>query len=631
MDVLSVTPLLLLLSFLGCCAGQDALPDGPVDAVLGKSVTLKTLVDIPDYIAISWIHNDGSETTNVATALADGSFNVNDLYKGRVTMNNTNGYLHLEGLLASDNGDYSISIIAKGGTKTGEIHLRVLEPVSAVAITSILPEAMEHNSTVVLTCAAKGSYLNILTITGVLRTDLPTPVTCNATNNLESQKSAPFSLIVHYGPDEVSITPPNPPKFLRSKSNLSLSCASPSSPPATFSWYQNQQLLEVAGPVLTLEAIEKLKLGSAVVEYTCRAKNAKTQREASPPAVSFAVMEAVSGAKVSGPMSVLFAGNSSANLSCGPASGWVQSVRWEQDGAALGPGARRFFSPDKSSMLISPLQKEDNGEFTCMLTNPINTDSASYRMVVNYGPEAALVSGESAVEVDTKVVLTCSAASVPPANFTWKFNGTKTDVKTAQYQIEAARYKNTGMYMCEAHNPVTGKTSTHTHTLSVKEEGALDEGLSDGAIAGIVIAVLIALGAAIALLFFCRQKGRVSVLKKFLHTAGDPGQTSDHFVSHDASLDPAGSVQALAKPFPIIPLCLCLCLCPSLAGKDNGNLIFLKQRILSLFPLSSTITGSSPLSLPLFHLVLTNVILHPVSCHFLQEANNTEKQRRFLH
>ncbi|XP_034061041.1 carcinoembryonic antigen-related cell adhesion molecule 5-like [Gymnodraco acuticeps] len=532
MDVLSVTPLLLLLSFLGCCAGQNVLPDGPVEAILGKSVTLKTLVDKPVYFFIIWNHNNGSEQTHVATASHTG-VKVNDPYIGRVTVNQTNGYLHLEGLLASDNGDYSIQIVTDDGTTTtGDIHLRVLEPVSTVVITPSLTEATEHNSTVVLICAAKGSYLKFawlmgtkaivadgkritlkeeklsstLTISGVLRTDLPTPVTCNATNNLESQNSAPFSLIVHYGPDEVSITPPNPPKFLRSKSNFSLSCASPSSPPATFSWYQNQQLLDVTGPVLTLEAIEKLKLDSAVVNFTCRAKNAKTQRAVSSPAVSFAVMEVISGAEVSGPTSVLLAGNSSANLSCKAASGQVQSVRWEQDGVAVSSVARRSFSPDMSSMLISPLQKEDNGEFTCMLTNPINTDSASYRMVVNYGPEAAQVIGDPAVEVDTKVVLTCSAASVPPANFTWKFNGTKTDVKTAQYQIEAARYKNTGMYMCEAHNPVTGKTSTHTHTLSVKEEGALDEGLSDGAIAGIVIAVLIALGAAIALLFFCRQK-----------------------------------------------------------------------------------------------------------------------------
>ncbi|KAK5854492.1 hypothetical protein PBY51_004680 [Eleginops maclovinus] len=405
-------------------------------------------------------------------------------------------------------------------------------PVSGVTIKSSLPEAIEHNSTVVLTCAATGSDLKFawlmgttaivadgkritlkqealsssLTITGVLRTDLPAPVTCTATNSLESKKSAPFSLIVHYGPDEVSITPPNPPKFLRSKSNFSLSCASISSPPATFSWYHGQKMMEVAGPVLTLEVIEKYKLGLAVEEYTCSATNAKTQRVGSSPAVSFAVMEAVSGAKVSGPMSILIAGNSSANLSCAAAAGSVQSTSWKKGGAAVSAGSRLVFSADMSSLLISPLMKEDNGVFTCMLTNPINTDSASYTMLVNYGPEAAMVSGESAVEVETKVVLTCSAASVPPANFTWKFNGTKTDVKAAVYQIEAARYKNTGTYTCEAHNAVTGMTSSHTHILSVKEEGELEEGLSDGAIAGIVIAVLVALGAAIGLIMYCRQK-----------------------------------------------------------------------------------------------------------------------------
>ncbi|KAI4818127.1 hypothetical protein KUCAC02_011489 [Chaenocephalus aceratus] len=564
MDVLSVTPLLLLLSFLGCCAGQNVLPDGPVDAILGKSVTLKTLVDKPVYVFIIWNHNDGSEQTHVATASHTG-VKVNDPYTGRVTVNQTNGYLHLEGLLASDNGDYSINIITEDGTTiTGEIHLRVLEPVSTVVITPSLTEATEHNSTVVLTCDAKGSYLKFawlmgtkaivpdgkritlkeklsstLTITGVLRTDLPTPVTCNATNNLESQNSAPFSLIVHYGPDKVSITPPTlqiPPL----QSNFSLSCASPSSPPATFSWYQNQQLLEVTGPVLTLEAIEALKLGSAVVNFTCRANNAKTQRADSSPAVSFAVMEAISGVEVSGPTSVLRARNSSANLSCRAASGQAQSVRWEQDGVAVSSAARRSFSPDMSSMFIRPLQKEDTGEFTCLLTNPINTDSASYRLLVNYGPEAVQVVGDPAVEVDTNVVLTCSAASEPPANFTWKFNGTKTDIKTAQYQIEAARYKNTGMYMCEAHNAVTGKTSTYTHT-PVRQRGRSagrrtlrrshrwDRDRSPDRSR---------CRHRTALFLQTESAGRVSVLKKFLHSAGDPGQTSDHFVSHDASVQP---------------------------------------------------------------------------------------------
>lgn len=37
-------------------------------------------------------------------------------------------------------------------------------------------------------------------------------------------------------------------------------------------------------------------------------------------------------------------------------------------------------------------------------------------------------------------------------------------------------------------------------------EGELDKGLSDGAIAGIVIAALVVAGAAIALFVYCRQK-----------------------------------------------------------------------------------------------------------------------------
>lgn len=78
------------------------------------------------------------------------------------------------------------------------------------------------------------------------------------------------------------------------------------------------------------------------------------------------------------------------------------------------------------------------------------------------------VTGESKIEVNDEVTLTCAVASVPPANFTWKFNGTKTDVKTATYVIEKAVYKNSGTYTCEAHNAVTGKTAVSTHTLSVK-------------------------------------------------------------------------------------------------------------------------------------------------------------------
>lgn len=74
------------------------------------------------------------------------------------------------------------------------------------------------------------------------------------------------------------------------------------------------------------------------------------------------------------------------------------------------------------------------------------------------------------MEVNDRVILTCSALSVPPANFTWRFNGSVTKVTTATFLIEQAVYKDTGTYTCEAYNAVTGRTGQATHFLTVKGE-----------------------------------------------------------------------------------------------------------------------------------------------------------------
>lgn len=84
------------------------------------------------------------------------------------------------------------------------------------------------------------------------------------------------------------------------------------------------------------------------------------------------------------------------------------------------------------------------------------------------GPEPATVMGVKKVEENHALTLTCSAPSVPPASFTWKFNGTATPEKTDQYTIKQSALINSGMYTCEAYNPVTGKTTSYTHTVEVK-------------------------------------------------------------------------------------------------------------------------------------------------------------------
>ncbi|TNM92647.1 hypothetical protein fugu_018049 [Takifugu bimaculatus] len=477
--------LLVLLSFLGFYAAQEILPEGPLDVVLGKNVHVVTL----------------SET----------GLKVNAPYEGRVSVDPDTGSLFLEAAKGKDSGDYGISIISKdGGTKT--CRNQAAEPVSDVTIKSNLAEAMEHNSTVVLSCSAKGSFLkftwtnrtkplipdgkritlkeeelsSVITITGVLRWDLQGPISCEAANKLESDSSAPFNLTVYYGPEMVAIAPPTPPQFIKAGSDFNLSCSAESSPAATFQWFHNQQLMKNSGPTLTLMKIQELGFGAEAGEFSCVASNDKTKRAVTSAAVSFAVMAAPTSA-------------------AGADAGEVLTVTWKKDGQALTAGGRVVFAKDMRSVMIEPVQKEDNGEYTCQLSNPVSNEMASYKMVVNYGPEEPKVSGEKAVEINDKVTLTCSAPSVPPANFTWRVNGTVTDVTTATYVIDKAVYKNTGTYTCEAHNAVTGRTGQVTHSLSVKEEGSLGA-LSDGAIAGIVIAVLVAVGAAIGLFLYCRQK-----------------------------------------------------------------------------------------------------------------------------
>ncbi|CAI5692122.1 unnamed protein product [Oreochromis niloticus] len=527
MDPLSLKSLLLLLPLLGCCVGQGILPQGPVAALVGGNVTLKPLISYPPTV-ITWTFNGPN---GVATFI-DGTVTVEDAYTGRASLNSTDGSLTLSALKLGDSGDYIVNVITTRA-RFGETKLQVVEPVSDVIIKSNVPDAIEYNSTVILTCSAKGTSLSfkwingsapivfdstriteiktnsssVLTIKNVLRTDLVGPIYCTASNSLTTKTTTtPFNLTVYYGPDDVTITPAKPPKFVQAGSTFNLTCSASSLPPASFTWYCNGMMIGTSSSVLTLDMIKAQGYMKAA-DYTCRAENPKSKRNVASPAVSFAIMEGISSVKIIGPTGVLIADNSTANLSCQATGGTVGDIDWLKDGKPLGPSSPRVvFAADESSILISPLQKDDNGRFTCRVSNDVSSKEADYNMQVVYGPEQPTITAKKLVEVNQRVELTCSAPSVPPANYTWKLNGTATTTTAAVFIITSAAYKDTGTYTCEARNIITGKTTTTSHNLSVRGEGTLD-GLSDGAIAGIVIAVIIAVAVVVVgVWYYCRQK-----------------------------------------------------------------------------------------------------------------------------
>ncbi|KAJ8334387.1 hypothetical protein SKAU_G00400260 [Synaphobranchus kaupii] len=498
----------LLLSALGCCAGQEqALKPGVMKALVGANVSFVTTIDplTQIFVVKSWTFNSGPGPVPIVSAAT--GINVDPEYKDRIIFNITSGNLVLKEVTTSDTGDYSVIMVKEDGKQIpGEVKLIVYEPVSDVAVKANATELVEFNDTVSLTCTAAGTeptykWLSgatavessdrmqlsedqtVLTISGILRSD-EGPFICSVSNPLSDDASAPLTLNISYGPENTAMTASLQKSVYRSGSNITLSCSAESSPPAEFEWTFNDETLKETGAELQLENIQQSQSGN----YSCLASNTKTMRYTASAVAPIIVLEAISGAQITGPTTPLIAGNSSANISCQAASGTVTTTEWLKNGKSLSASETVTFSGDRSSVAISPVEKTDSGEYKCELTNEVNIDSASYQMTVNFGPEDVAISGADEVKVKTEVKLMCSAVSVPPATYTWTFNGTIQAETTAEYTVKEAAYRNSGKYECVANNAVTGKNASVVYTLAVKEE--IYDGLSGGAIAGIVIGVL---------------------------------------------------------------------------------------------------------------------------------------------
>uniref|UniRef100_A0A8C2IW22 Ig-like domain-containing protein n=1 Tax=Cyprinus carpio TaxID=7962 RepID=A0A8C2IW22_CYPCA len=94
------------------------------------------------------------------------------------------------------------------------------------------------------------------------------------------------------------------------------------------------------------------------------------------------VYENITDVRLIGPEESLIEGESSVNISS-EGTGSILSVQWMKDNSPLSPSNSIIFSSDNRSVSISPVQRSDSGEYQCTYRNPVSSETAKLNLIIN--------------------------------------------------------------------------------------------------------------------------------------------------------------------------------------------------------------------------------------------------------
>ncbi|KAM4549841.1 HEPACAM family member 2 isoform 2-T2 [Fundulus diaphanus] len=169
---------------------------------------------------------------------------------------------------------------------------------------------------------------------------------------------------------------------------------------------------------------------------------------------------------------------------CSVEKGTRVVFQWFRDNVTLSPSERYHFIQDNATLLISPVRKEDMGNYSCAASNPVSQirKSSEVELSVYYGPynlEVNSGQGLRTGEVFTinpgeLVYFECQADSNPPNSYVWiSKSRNPTQIITEGPRLEVLSYKlaQTEQYLCRAFNNVTKKQDEAQFTLVVASLG----------------------------------------------------------------------------------------------------------------------------------------------------------------
>ncbi|XP_060726547.1 carcinoembryonic antigen-related cell adhesion molecule 5-like [Tachysurus vachellii] len=191
------------------------------------------------------------------------------------------------------------------------------------------------------------------------------------------------------------------------------------------------------------------------------------------------------------------------------ASGSFLSFIWLNGSSEVKAGERVQLTDNNRNLTITSVRRGDTGTYVCEAYNSINRKKSQSILIVYYGPEnvAAAADPEKPFYISgSNLKLNCSAESRPAAKFHWAVNGRELSEMGQELKLNNIQINQTGNYTCIVHNTRTLQYSVSppisVTILDSGSEGGDGGALSAGAIAGIVIGVLLAVAGIAGLIFY---------------------------------------------------------------------------------------------------------------------------------
>ncbi|XP_011838188.1 PREDICTED: carcinoembryonic antigen-related cell adhesion molecule 1 isoform X6 [Mandrillus leucophaeus] len=207
---------------------------------------------------------------------------------------------------------------------------------------------------------------------------------------------------------------------------------------------------------------------------------------------------------------------------------------WWVNNQSLPVSSRLQLSNGNKILTLLSVLRNDTGPYECEIQNPVSANrSDPVTLNVTYGPDTPTISpSDTYYRPGANLSLSCSAASNPPAQYSWLINGTFQQ-SAQELFIPNITVNNSGSYTCHASNSVTGRNRTTVKMIIVSGNAISQENsLPAGVIAGIVIGVLalvVLIVAALACFLHFSKTGRATDQRDLTeHKPSVSNRTQDH-------------------------------------------------------------------------------------------------------